>query len=495
MARRVAAKQCRVKWTLLLASVFLLNQCVEETVPPTAAPTATAPGFDPVTGWPQGDPYQLEVLISMPWGRAQDEIPSVICYTPYSEIIHQPSTQIIAFRPDQPIYVDRAMNVYVMAGDMACFDRGDTPEYTLLGFDTEGALMNRIEIVAAGYDEIPDGYYYQFGAFAVDGDRLYILDYFSADVSSSNYPNSVMRLCKLSLYQDNTSGDLQAIPEWAYTYSGSEIVVGDFDLLVGPSSEVYVIYQGEITEFDPATGQVERSMSFERSMVNPMLAGDGSLYAEEIRCDLTGETCTDFPSVVFAFFLGIDVDGNVYEWRGYDASIVRLLVDEGLAEYRLEGVVYHEGAGLYLSFWDEDHLTMEILHWDAAGQYMGSDALDIPDLERSYYDQRLVQLVQVDTDGGYFVSDSVRFSSTNRDQAIYYYVSNDQCELLQRFEDFYGDDDSYAAMMLFMLPIESRVEHFTYMHVDDLGRIYIPVIDPEGFRVVRLTPLPYQGEE
>jgi hypothetical protein len=38
-----------------------------------------------------------------------------------------------------------------------------------------------------------------------------------------------------------------------------------------------------------------------------------------------------------------------------------------------------------------------------------------------------------------------------------------------------------------LLPVESTLENHSFWEVDARGRVYLPVLDPQGFKVIRLS--------
>jgi len=135
---------------------------------------------------------------------------------------------------------------------------------------------------------------------------------------------------------------------------------------------------------------------------------------------------------------------------------------------------------------------MTIWHWDATGNYSDTIYFEIPPIQESYttYSAALIQA----NDNGFFLLISIR----NVDppyylQALYRYSPNGDLLEQRLFTAAADDMNTYMIYEMLLLFQSSAGECWRYYEFDDQGRIYIPISDPEGFRVVRLTPLPAGG--
>lgn len=478
----------RVLGLCLCALVFAAG-CDSHTSPtPTTAVTdpATAPTGTPtlVPSTPPSLPeneigYRPELMASIPWGDREDQMPPLICSVRYSERWSFATVDpLIRYRPSLPIYVDREGDLYVLAAGFDCSTLDDPREYALFRFNADGQLSGRFELTAG---DVGNGPCY-LGGFAIDEESLYILDWFE-EVPDSETP---FRLRKISLYENTTGWAWQEATEWSvWLDQGGH-------LLVGPDGAVYIISSalvdsGRGTEIDPDTGRINRTFSLHAHISDtPTIASDGTLYTHGTACDLEAEECRTI-GPMSGWFVGSDDEGNAYMCTGH--SVARLRVGEEPQEYQWGGVVIDEELGIFISIWDAERLVLEVWNWDLLGQYLRTVVLSIPAAESL---QRFAWLVQAD-ESGFYVKDLRHVEPMGQVTELYHYSPDGELEGRQSFDDP-AEDVALRDEMEALLPIESLVEGCDYIRVDGQGRLYIPVVDPQGFRVLRLTLLPIPEE-
>lgn len=444
----------------------------EPTVLPTATPT-------PVPVEPERVPaYRPELLVSIPWGEEDDEMAPVVCEAAYGDILPGSDSNLqVIFRQGGRFYVDSASRVYALEAAFGCYAEEDPREYILYEFSTEGVLTRRLDLRAG--DEVRRRYTVE--GFAVEGESAYILDRFYDGDQPSAY---LSRLRRIDLNE--------GVALWTWSIGMESSMDDPGQLVVASDGSPYLVSNtGTVLEIDKAGGQTTRSIDLSITLSLPIAywAPSGLLHVGGSACDLDSAVCEGTGSQFLEgeHFFGVDGNGNVYACDWWGDTVVRLLTGEESPSYPAgNAVVDADGRGILISGWDARQKTLTIWNWNMQGEYIGGIVLDVP-IEDYVSSQDYAVLVHVDEDG-FYIDDH---------KALYRYSFSGEMETREPYSDP-EESDRYdiiwhnASEALF--PIGSLAGGCDDARVDAEGRFYFPIVDPEGFKVLRLTPLPDPGE-
>jgi hypothetical protein len=352
----------------------------------------------------------------------------------------------------------------------------------LFQFTPDGRLENRVALSARDVDES-----YRVVDFGIDDEILYILDHFNLGHSNQT-SDWVFRLRKIELSNATTV--------WSWQEPSPASTAEDPQLSVHPDRTPYLLSKsGHVIEIDVNSGSTARSFSLNsRNIRQPHFGANGLLYTYDKVCDLEAETCQGRPGKIVTQFLGVDDHENRYACDLDDSPTVLRRTDETYQAYGLGGIVVDAGRDIFMAAWNNDSRNLVIRHWNTSGDEAKRTVLQVPEPARDL-GFPYVRLIQVD-ESGFYVTD---------DLALYHYSPAGELKSQQSFIDEADDVTEYnRAEALF--PLESRVgggiwTRLLYdrcrLEVDAQGRIYFPITDPEGVKVVRFNPFaePEKWEE
>jgi len=437
---------------------------------PLSTPTST-PLPVPIQGF--GVEYRPELLISMKWGLAPDEI--------YPSVIRIPSSDfnccfkagvVVRFRPRFLHYIADDLRLYVLAvSDEFGFPMEYPYRFDLLEISPDGKLENRFHL--RNTDLLI--YNYRLKSFVVKDQYIYLHE------KTNNGEEYAERIRKISLDDGKDVWQTRIDPEFSLEseYPRDEIYIGTDGNLYAFS------WSDRILQLDSENGQVIKNFFLSKESGHIFLSPSGNFYSDSgvgrlndpfISCNLQTGKCVDVPNPrsVEADLFGVDKKDNVYT-RTFAHNKIRIHKSDGtfLAEFPLPSVVVKDANEIYFGFWDVETYTMLVRHWSADGQTEQDIQLSVPPGEPIQNSTPLAQLVQVNKDG-YFIY--------GHRAALHHY------DLTGKLVESHALDGENAAMIAYnrseaLFDFESVQ---TGLNMDQEGRIYLTIMDPEGFKVVRL---------
>jgi hypothetical protein len=424
--------------------------------------------------------FSLEVFVTAPWGDGLEAIPEVL--EDYPAFGEMSPAQMRRVRAPVRIRLDTAGGLHALADAPA---RAGVDVF-VYHFDATGQLRGRTRILQLAATEARTTRIADY-AVAADG-SVYLLERIQPGGTSPEQN----RLRKL-----NCAGETQ----WVRTGLSSN---EQFDphtltgritaLLIDGRSRLYLAAlnpSGTISEIDVASGGTARVhaaaiVGGDVFMNERGIAYYIAYFPESRRRGIavfdpaSGHLRpTVFGSDAYGWLtypLGVDTSSNVYAWK--DASVARVSPDGRIEVLATINGVTLGSDGVVISsrlvMRDDHSLTVEVERRDP-GSWSGTganrSALHLPeDLgARPGGDWRLIH---VDKNGRYFVFGGE--APGNAGRVLVY--SHDG-----RFEKI---TPTHSAL----LTLESRIENHRLWTVDGRGRIYLPMTDGRGFKVLRLLP-------
>jgi hypothetical protein len=378
------------------------------------------------------------------------------------------------------MYVDQRNRVAVLAAPFDC-PREDSKEYTLFQFAVDRGLENRLSLSA----EVTGEAGYSVLDFATHDEVFYLLDSFYERGSNHSHL-VVLRLRKFDLRDGATTWVWQTPPTLATGRSREDTD----QLAVAPKGIPYLLSEsGHVIEIDMATGQTARSFSLRSNTRDPYFGSDGLLYAAQKACDLQTRICWDFSGGNGDAFLGVDDEGSGYTCDPGPSPLIQRK-DGTYQVYRLGGIVVDSQRGIFIGSWDSRSRKLVIRHWNVEGNEIGHFVLTVPleDEEAARNFGFSARLIQVD-ESGFYVTDDI---------TLYHYSPDEELKTQQSFLGEAADVTEYNRREI-LFPIESSTVTYPLcaFEVDAQGRLYFPITDPEGVKVVRFNPFaePEKWEE
>jgi hypothetical protein len=419
----------------------------------------------------------LAIYAAAPWGDGPDAIPLVLeDYPLFGEMSPE---QMRKVRAPLRIRLGPRGSVHVLADAPLRMPKG-APIF-IHHFDAEGKFLGRTPILWQG---------------GQDTDALSILDYI-VDADGNCY--------LLELIQSGQSGQsknrLQKIGrdgEVRWSRSGA-ISQEEFDftelrgnfkrLLMDGRSRLYLPateHAGAIAKIDGDTGNVAHVYTSDKFgsqvFMNEHATVIYVLYFPELNrrglgfFDLDKHQVTSIVGGIESYGwliypIGVDSSPNVYAWN--DSAVGRISLDERIDVIAtLDNIVVRSRDGVIftsrLLSGNEQSRVVQAARYSPAG-------------EASYQELRVPQKLGV--------RPGVTWKLIHVDEQEKYYVFGGEepghAGTLLVYSK-HGDLERTAAPPQNLLPLESNLEDHSFWEVDPNGRIYLPVTDAEGFKVLRL---------
>jgi hypothetical protein len=424
--------------------------------------------------------FSLEVFITVPWGEGPEAIPEVLeDYPAFGEMSPE---QMRKVRAPVRIRLDTAGGLHALA-DGPARAGGDAFVYH---FDAGGKLhgWTRVPHLApreAGNSPITD--------YAVAADEnVYLLEQ-TPPRGTSPAQNWLAKL--------NRAGEIQWVRAGSSSNEHSDLrtLAGSITrLLVDGHSRLYLTAPNPLealAEIDVTTGETAHVYGAGEVGSNVFMDEQGIVYyityfPESRRRGLAifKPAGGNLRTVVFGrdayawltYPLGVDISSNVYAWK--DESVARVSPEGRIEELATINGVALRPDGVAVSsrlvMRDSHSLTVEV---EPRGPGPSSDtsakrrALHLPEGlgARSETDWRLIH---IDQHGRYYV-----FGGEAPGKAGLLLVYSHDGRLEQT-----------TLTHTALLTLESRIENHRLWIVDALGRVYIPVTDSHGLKVLRLLP-------
>lgn len=294
-----------------------------------------------------------------------------------------------------------------------------------------------------------------------------------------------------------------------YAHLDPERLAGKLERLAAPASDILWLPvcspTDAIIRLDPATGRTCGSSLGGENGVIPFISATGASYygalptngplrqSAVIRRLRDGEARSIIPvkDTFLQEILAVDAQERIFAQTS--AGIARIATTgrlewtldiHGLVRRPQDGTLFlHIGTSASASTL---HFTVE--RFAASGDNLGWLTLLAPDTTFDA-DGGSPRLVHVDANNRYYL-----YGGESFDRGGTLAVFSPAGELIEtRSLAQPAPDDSehpFALVDELLYPMESRAATADSYAVDHLGRLYIPVSDPSGFHVVRLTPCP-----
>ncbi|MGA9770392.1 MAG: hypothetical protein WBV94_15240 [Blastocatellia bacterium] len=422
--------------------------------------------------------FTLEIVASGPWGDGPNEIP--LALEDYPLFGYVSTEQRRSIRAPVRMRLSPQGSIHALA-DAALRTPGGGPVF-IHHFNAEGTIIQKTPVLSLNHSNT---------------DELMILDY-AVDAAGNSY-----LLERIGSGQSNQPANrLRKIkPDgeilWSRTgpISDQEFdfnsLKGSFTkLLMDGRSRLYLPatqHEGAIAEIDPATGAVAHvytSDKFsnqifmnEREVIVYILyfpdvnrRGIGSFNLVDQRLAFFVGEVEHYDWLLYPF--GVDASSNVYVWR--DSAIARISMDgkiDVLAAF--DNVVVRSSDGAIFSSrllsGNERSLVVRV-ECHSAGSLIKHRELQLPDDISARY-RGGWKLIHVDEQERYTIFGG---EEPGRAGTLLVYSTN-------------GDLEKRIAPLPDLVPTESILENHLFWEVDARGRVYLPVIDPQGFKVIRLS--------
>jgi hypothetical protein len=423
----------------------------------------------------------FEIVARGTWGDGPNEIPLVLENYPLFGYIK--SEQVRKIRAPAQIRLNPQGSIYALAD--APLRTPDGGPVFIHNFNAEGNIIRKTPVLSMDH---PNTNELMILDYAVDAaGNSYLLE----RIHSRQSNQEINRLRKIK-----PDGEIQ----WSRTGPVSDqefdfnSLKGSFTkLLIDGRSRLYLPatnHTGAIAEIDPATGAVTHVYTSDKFSNQVFMNERGVvfyiLYFPESNrrgigyFNLADQRLTFFVGGVELYGLllypfGVDASSNVYVWN--NSVIVRISPSGKTHEIAaFDNIVVRSSDGAIFSSrllsGNERSLTVLVERHQPNGASMRRELRLPEDLSARYPGNGGGwKLIQVDDKERYAI-----FGGEEPGQAgtLLVYSSNGNLE-----ERITPPPD--------LLPIESTLENHSFWEVDAHGRVYLPVVAPQGFKVIRLS--------
>jgi len=422
-----------------------------------------------------GVSYRPNLLISMKWGLASNEMPPIVIHINSLDLgcCGGKEGATVRFRPRFLHYIDNKFHFYVLTiSDQFGSYLPNPHRFDLLEFSPQGKLENRFHLMNT------DTFIYQYkiSSFVVKDKHIYLHE------NASNGKESIERIRKISLAGADGTDVWQTRIDQSFDLEAEN---SRNEMYIDTTDKLYLFsWMGRVLQLDTQTGQIIKSFFLSKNSGYSIFlspsgnfysdAGSGIRYGPFISCNSQTGECVDIPNnhSEEVRLLSVDEKNNIYITSN---GKMQILTPTGrdLAEFPLPDVVVKSADEIYFGFWKAESQSILVRRWRTNGQSEKDIQLSVPGKPIDNLQPR-GQLIQVNKDG-YFIYE-------------YLYATLHQYDLagkLVRSLSLNGEDSAMneynRSKALF--DFESVP---TGLNIDRQGRFYLTIMDPEGFKVVRL---------
>ncbi len=426
----------------------------------------------------------FKLLVSIPWGDKSDEISLALEDYPLFAFVSP--EQMRKARAPVRIRLDARGGMHALADAPLRTPNG--PPIFIHHFDAEGKFTGKTALLFLDRRNM-DGLFILDYAVETDG-SCYLLEL----IQSRQSGESNNRLQKIG-----SDGEVQWSRTgltWSEEFDFHELSGSFKRLLTDGNSRLYLpatAHAGAIAEIDRYTGDVAHVYISDKFGSEVFMNERGTviyvLYfpdvnrrglgffnlAEQKVTSVVGEVAL-YGWLLYPF--GVDASADVYAWN--DSAVARISADgridviaafDNVVVRARDRVIFTSRLRLD----DTRSPVVQVELYSPAGKTSYQELL-LPE-ELSARHPKGWKLIHVDEQERYYVFGGEKPGQTG---ALLVY-SND------------GRLEETASTPRALLPVESTLEGYSYWDVDSRGRIYLPVTDAQGFKVIRLTtglPLP-----
>ena len=422
--------------------------------------------------------YRLEVVAGAAWGDGPNEI--LLVLENYPLFGYMSSEQMRKVRASVRIRLSPQGSINALP-DAPLRTSSDGSVF-IHHFNAEGNIIGKTSVASIDRRNTEE---LMILDYVVDADgNTYLLERIHSNPSSQ----STNRLRKI-----NPSGEIQwsrmgPISDQEFDFNSLK---GSFaKLLRDGRSRLYLPatqHAGAIAEIDPATGAVVHVTTSDKFSNQVFMNERGIIiyilyFPDENRRGIgyfnpADQRLTFFVGGVelygwLLYPFGVDASSNTYVWN--DSAITRISPSGEMHEIAaFDNIVVRSSDGAIFSSrllsGNEESLVVLVERCSAGGGSMHRE-LKLPGDIRARY-RGGWKLIHVDEQERYAI-----FGGEEPGHAgtLLIYSSNGILE-----ETITPPPD--------LLPVESTLENHMFWEVDARGRVYLPVIDPQGFKVIRLS--------
>ncbi len=366
-------------------------------------------------------------------------------------------------------------------------------KYRLMRFNSQGHLSHQFDI---NLDRNNIG-------------RWQIID-FRPDHQGGIYLLEVLETNQQELFHRLRRVDSQGHEIWSkkaplnYQDLDFDNLAGKFEYLIAPDrNSLYLptrYPQQGLASFNVSNGEIDSVYKWEESPSQLTITSSQEVYYSHFLDEAAGERIilvkrnliNDHRDIIecdiqFLHNLaGIDAEGNIYP--RLDSEIARLSA-QGKLEWKqdIDGlVVRKEDRHIFIGSKAEiidNMVILEVDHYDTSGNKLQKITFQIPK-QQLQFQEVIPRLISVDIESNFYF-----YTGEKNNQAGTLLIYNSE-EKLQKFQSLNEIDEQgfplFDKVNQEILPIESQVAASNMFEIDRLGYIYIPLSDPEGFKVIRL---------
>lgn len=418
--------------------------------------------------------FTFQPLISIPWGDKDDEIPlTLVDYPNFAFVSSEQMRKVPA-----PVRIRLGANgsIHVLAD--APLRTKDAPVF-IQHFDERGKRFGTTLVPFPDRRETEDVFILDY---AIDADgNCYLLERIQSDAERN-------RLRKINLNGQVQWSRIGPINEEQFDFSE---LSGTFKrLLMDGNSRLYLPateHTGAIAEIDRDTGQVAHVYTSDKSSSQVLMTEGGTvvyvLYFPDLNrrgvgfLNLNEHQVTSVVGGVdlygwLLYPIGVDGSSSVYAWK--DSAVARISSNAQInviAEF--DNVVVRSSDG---------NIFTSLMRSDQGQSSLARMTRHAPDGQVSHQELRIPSEISG--------RPGAKWKLIHVDEQEKYYV-------------FGGEEPGHAGTVLVysrdgeletttsrpgdLLSLESRLENYSFWQVDSRGRIYLPVTDAQGFKVLRLS--------
>ncbi len=437
--------------------------------------------------------YSPYLAFSVPWGSDAGSIPHIAYETVSLSGMVMPASKR-RIRPLYAIRLDQQRNLHVL------FDvpQGAAPaerQYRLMRFDNQGNFINQLDISIEAQN-IRMWHIVDFQPDHQDG--LYLLE-----VLETNQGEMVHRLRRLNPLGDELWTRTAPLN---YRELDFENLAGKFEYLIVPDQDTLFLptrypEQG-LGRFDVSTGKLISVHKWDGPSTRITAGLPNEVYYSGFVDDALGQryvlvrqnVISGYRSIIeseiqaLQDLAGVDAFGNIYP-RIFE-GIARL---SATGELEWQGHVYgvvaraddnHLFVGSRVDR-EETTINLEVEHYDNSGNKLETLHFELP-REQLPIPEDIPRLVAVDSKSMFYLHTG---ETDRQGGTMFVFTSEGHLQtILPLNETDSSGQPLFDKVNQHLLPIESRVGSPSMFEVDQLGNVYIPLSDPEGFKVVRLQP-------
>lgn len=418
--------------------------------------------------------FKLEVVAALQWGLGADEAPLVLQESPsFGEMSLEQIRKVPA--PVQ-IRLDAMEGLHALTASQPGMSA--SARAFVYHFDASGQLKDRTPISPLEMGETDESFTLDYQAD--EQGNCYLLE---ETRRSSDRPRH--RLRKVGF--DGTDQWARALDD---APDHSDLSEANLRLLMDGRSHVYLAvaaHTGVIAEIDRASGDLTSTYRPEafssRVFINKNAVVFYTLYFPQMNrrgfgtfnlANGQAKSLVGGPQLygLLLYPIGVDAAENLYVWS--DSTISRVSFDARVEVVaRLNNVVVRASDSCIFSSYVESGSGGELIVQVERHSFGGApmrQALQIPPL-LSGADDSEWRLIHVDDQGRHYVFGG---EAPGRAGTLTVYSAD-------------GGLNETVSPPPNLLALESTLERHTFWVVDSVGRIYLPVTDGRGFKIVRLS--------